>query len=210
MTTLIQLRQRARDHTISRQGGPVRDETLSTWVDTAYRSLRMRLIGLDPNRFVTSTDATVDASGVADEPLGAYRIIRVDNDPGGSLEYSLPQISVQNEHDTPVKGWVYRGSKVAIVPQFKAAGTYRIWHIPGHTALVADDDEIDAHCVPFDEWIVLTAAIQLRQKAEEDLGALLTLRQDVEALIIREGQDRTQGSPKAITRRYRPLSMRWR
>ena len=209
MTTLAELRERARAHTISRAGGPVTDAVLSTWVDTAYRTLRMRLIDRDPDRFATSADVTVGSDGVAPAPVGAYRILRVDARPGQTGQWSLPQVSAQNEHEAVTLSFVWRGGSVVIVPLHEAAGTYRIWHVPGHTPLVADDDEIDAECVPFDEVIALSAAIQCRQKAEEDVSGLLVLLRAQEDLMRSAAGDRTIGAPMGPTRRYRPLSRRF-
>lgn len=101
----------------------------------------------------------------------------------------------------PAYRYILQGQNIKFVPRPQAAGSVTIWFTPTPANITLASDTVDV-IAGFDEWMVIRAAIKVKDKQEMDLGSLpqelAAAQQDVMSICA----DRDSGSPSSITDVY--------
>jgi|10_taG_2_1085330.scaffolds.fasta_scaffold53334_2 hypothetical protein len=92
-----------------------------------------------------------------------------------------------------------QGDDIVFMPAPTGAHTVKIWYIPQLTVLSAGGDSVSGQVmINWEEYIVIAAAIRVKEKREEDARALLQERAWLLKRIEESASDRDAGEAGAI------------
>ena len=92
----------------------------------------------------------------------------------------------------------FKGRDISIYPTPTQAFSVKVWYIPAMTELVLGTDTFDG-VNGWEQWAVLTAAIDVLNKEESDTSALMVERSMVEARIRKLAGSQDAGRAARIT-----------
>jgi hypothetical protein len=182
----------------------VTDVEITTYLDKAYRKVYNHIVAKYSAIFVSEASIpTVNGVDTYDLPSDFYRLLGVDI-VSGSRSYTLRPWSL-NERNRTAFGFLtqpfryyLKGQKIVLKPEPRAPDTLRIIYVPAPPALTG---ATQINCFDgFDEYIVIDAAIQCKQKEESDVSILMAQKQEcLDQIINVYGIGQDDGFPQSVT-----------
>lgn len=201
--TFLQLRTRAKQRANMENSNFVTAAELQDYVNESYRDLWQQVEAAAGEHFVTSVDFTL-AGGVGGNtyalPADFSRARALDYSTGGGADSwrRVARFNFAARNSTFAKQYRIMGGLLRVHPESDAGGTYRLWYLQAPTALAADGDTISAMVFPWEEFIVVDAAIKMLVKEESDSSALAGARRLITDRIANMAADRDQGEAEKI------------
>lgn len=212
MSTLLQLRDRAKAVT-NMTGDPfIPDSEWNTWINEGLTELREMIIDQNPGRFMVFNGIVTIPSGSSTASLSSFddmdRIMGVDADPGKSTQRSLPVFEWSQRNDVREQSYSISGDiaflsgelakpALHIRPIEMAPGEYLIYYIPRMTALASDVSTVPEPISRWEEYAVLTAALYATLKNEDSPTVFeRRLERMKERIMRRDGEYLNADAPK--------------
>lgn len=183
MTTLLDLRTRARERADMVGSQFISDSALSTIVNQGLMELYDLVVSAYEDYFTISSTFTVN-SGASSYTLPAnfYKLRALDFQVGPN-NYAQCREFAFNErnrtqtdvawisYNTPARQYRIMGNDLLLRPSTNAQGNYLLWYVPAPAALVADADTIPTALSKsgWDEYIVLFTAERMLSKEESSI-----------------------------------------
>lgn len=190
-TTLLQLRNRARQRSDMVGSTFVTDAELTIWINQGFAELYDIVVNAFEDYFTTSTTFTVSSGNTYSLPASFYKLRGLDYSINGSYQ-ACREFNFNDRNNTQTDSAWMRNSLAArsyrimadsliLQPTQAATGDYKLWYIPAPTFLVADADLIPESLSKFgwDEYIVLYAAERMLSKEESSITDVVNERQQV-------------------------------
>jgi hypothetical protein len=210
--TLIQMRTSAREHADQVNSGFVSDTELTSYINYGCKKLYDMLIeAFGENYYVTDP---LDFQTVANQqdyalPADFYQLVGLD------LKISTNEYLTLKPFD-----WVKRnfynssrifalngdenykyllvGNNIRFVPIPTAVKTMTLHYIPAFTNLSADIDTFDG-INGWEEFVIIDAAIKMKQKEESDAQVLMMMKAEIEERITKLKNKRDQAFSKKVS-----------
>lgn len=184
--TLLDLRTRVRQRADAENDPHVTDTEIDGLINNAHTAFYDLLIGSAPPDYFRTSYSFSTASGTVayNLPSDFYKLRQL---------YVIDQTGIYRplEQVDEVARYSYRAPN--------ATCSMRLDYVPVPTDLADDTDELDG-INGWDEFIVLTAAIDIKNKKEDDASALIRKRNEVQARMEKMAP-RDEGSPRHVIRR---------
>lgn len=179
------------------------EDALDRAINAALKRLYRLLCSVNTDFYLTSATVTI-ASGEGDLPFDFWRAHGVEADAGSGDWRSLKRWSWSERNrfssSSPSDLWAcgYRaiGSKLRLFPA-TASGSVRLWYIPAPTPLENPADTFDG-IAGFEDFLVVDAAIRIKQRLEEDVSALLLDRKELLEEIASSASERDDAEPDRV------------
>jgi len=184
--TLAELRTRVRQRADAENDPHVTDTEINDLINNAYTSMYDRMIdSCPPDYFRTSyTFSTASGTVAYNLPSDFYKLRQLYSTDSTGIYRPIDQVD-------EVARYAFRAPD--------AVCSMRLDYIPVATEMDDDADTIDG-VNGWDEVVVLTAAIDIKNKKEDDPSALLRKKAELEQRIDKMAP-RDEGSPRHIVRR---------
>lgn len=167
--------------------GYVGTTELQRIINRSYARLYARLVkAAEDDYTITTTITTVAGQAAYSLPSGFLVLRHLEADLGGIKPARLRKFMLQEHHQlagawSPGQVIAYRpigADSVTFLPTPSAAHDVTVWYIPAPTVMTGGSDMVDMRS-GWDDWIVYDAAAKIGLKQEQDIGALIALRDDV-------------------------------
>ncbi len=194
MTTLLQLRDRAKQESDSVGQSAVTDPEWTQYINDSYGELYSLLAQSFGADYFVATPVTISTDGINQLFALAADFFKLL---GVEVQVSSPQQWVS------LKPFAFaeRNSISLFNSAIPAAGqSVRYWYIPRFTPLVADPDlVVDAISMQgWAEYIVVDACIKALAKEESDVSVFVARKQALVARLESEVSNRDAGNPARI------------
>lgn len=221
MTTLLDLRTQARQRADMEHSTFITDSELTTYLNqSAFELYDLLVSAYGDDYFVAAPPPTFTTDGTTEvypAPANLYKLLGVDISASGApgTWRTLVPFGINERNLNP---WGRTGSNPAPVyadPRYRLSGsniwfeyapaggqTVRVLHIPRMTPLAADTDDLDG-ISGWDEYVIVDAAIKMKQKEQSDAAELMATKNALRVRIERMKQHRTAGQPKTTQRTRR-------
>lgn len=189
----------------------VSDAEWNTYLDLAHADLYDMLVASYEDYFLKDpapTYSLTSGENTISLPSDFYKLRGIDVNIGGRYVTLHPfQFEERNVYDRAVSRLGYgvrrlryrvMGTKIRIVPEDDAAGTYRVWYIPRYTPLASGSDEYTG-VLDWEEFIPQSAAIMAIQKEEGDPSVMMTVLGQTKKRIMDMSANRDSGEPQRIS-----------
>lgn len=192
---------------------------LNKYINLAFAELHDILVQKYEDIFVKSVTFNTSAQSTGVYSITSdvvatdfYKVLGVDLDAGG-VNYRLRPFSFQertmfNTTISNVTGLVdtryhVQGDNLKLIPAPPPSGTITFWYVPQVAELVNDGDTITDKAgygviLGWEEFIVVGAAIKVKQKEESDITALLAEKEMIRRRIEEAAGNRDAGESRAI------------
>lgn len=202
MTTLLQLRTRARQRADMVGSQFVTDPELTSLINSGYAELYDLVVSAYEDYFSILLPFTVTSGDTYALPANFYKLRGLDFNNGGSWlacrEFNFTDRNNTqynfNYLNTPTAKRSYRimGDNLLLQPTQAAAGDYRLWYAPAPTALFSDADTLPSSLSKFgwDEYVVLYAVERMLSKEETSVTDVVRERSEIVSRISKMAQDR--------------------
>lgn len=203
--SLATLRTRAREHADMENSKFVSDATLTRWVNVHLQRLYDLLVQANQDYAITTQNAVVTSGSSIALPATFYKLRALDVDFGGSwvpvkgfdmLERGQYQDGFYSRFVANVR-YRLEGNTIELLPADHAPGTYRIKFVPHFTPLAGDSDTFDG-INGFEEFAVLGAAINCKQREESSVKDLVEMKGGIERQLLAMANTRDQSEPQRI------------
>lgn len=212
MTTLLQLRTKAKRRAEMENSSLVADAEWDDYINYGGARLHRLLVSKFGDDYYVSSNDITTVSGTASYSLPSdFQKVRgvswLDSNGQG---YALRKYEFEERHllqfsqvspDVSYPNIFYRvvDGNIEFIPTPSGSETIRLYYIPEYTTLSGDSSEVDAK-IPngYEEYIVLWAAIQARDKEQSDTMPLERMLAKIEADINEDAGNRDAGSPPRI------------
>jgi len=208
MTTLADLRAEIRDICDVSGSSFHLDYDLNKYINRSLSKLQTMMINTFDSSYFIQT-GSFDLSLVADQQdydiaaMDYHKIVAVDYY-DGSYRYNclISPWGDRNDYQRIDSPYVYNnesqyavtffGNKIKVVPTPTSSnGSLKFWFIPNRVNLVSDSDSVNAEIpASYLDWVMYDVAIKIKIKAEEPIGEVKTMRDDVERLVREDAQNR--------------------
>jgi hypothetical protein len=175
--TLEQLRTRVRVRSNVVNNRVVLDEQVNEFINEAAKMLWRKMLTSDESLASLQAEFTLDATPAGARvatPAGFWRAQGLDIYPDADNVEEVFTFNFADRNKSGYRGYRIQGDELIVQPFRNAAGPYRIYYVPDYTPLVDDSDELPAMLDRHDEYIVVAAAIDVKDVREMDTSALLT------------------------------------
>lgn len=200
--TLTNLQSRTRQRADRENDPHIADSELTRHINASYKELWDLLIATSADYFLASSTFTLSGTtSTSTLPSGCYKVRGVDYLDGGYYT-AVPHFNLRDRNRRYTRLYRITGTVVRMLPEGNCAGDYRIWYEPGITALSSGSDTLDDAVTPWDEYIVIDAAIKCCVKSEEDASLLMAEKQAMVERIKTMADARDTGDPETITDVY--------
>lgn len=182
----------------------------------AYAELYEKLVAADPTRMMSNTTFAVTDPTTREYTLGStfYAAVRLDFE-RGTERYKVDRCQISDL----AEGFLGNGAGIygfldarwtilysgidgtagrLVFDRNPTAGTYRFWFIAAPAVVSSDATTLDG-VGGWEDWISLTLAIHMKDKAEEDTSVLQAERARIEARIETMAANRDVGRPVQIS-----------
>jgi len=213
-TTLLQIRQQARQRADMENSEFVSDSELNGYINSSIAELHDILVqSYGTNYFTKSlTFATVANDDTYALPNDFYKLDGVDAQLDLQTWTSLKRFNFpERNRFTDSAPWnrfgvnfiYYRlvGPNLVFTPVPNSAINVRIWYTPVATKLVSDSDTLD-DLNQYVEYVITDAAIKMLQKEESDVSVLFAQKQALLKRIQEASQNRDAGEPESVSDIY--------
>jgi hypothetical protein len=171
----------------------IQDAEWTSYINSSYAELYDILVSRFEDYFTAIQNFTISTGNTYTLPAALYKIRGIDfsltSDSWATLrKYNFDERNrVDNSQARTLRGNFDRqyrvmGSKLYILPEGSATGSYRLWYIPRFTPLVSSTDEA-SNVLDFEEYIVVDAAIKALIKEESDTQVLMVIKQQLKDRI---------------------------
>lgn len=171
----------------------IQDAEWTSYINSSYAELYDILVSRFEDYYTAIQSFTISSGNTYNLPAALYKIRGLDfslsSDSWATVrKYNFDERNrVDNSQARTLRGNFDRqyrvmGSKLYILPEGNAAGTYRLWYIPRYTPLVNTTDEA-SDVLDFEEYIVVDAAIKALIKEESDTQVLMVIKQQLKDRI---------------------------
>jgi hypothetical protein len=206
MTTLLQLRTRARQLADMVNSQFVSDAELTSMVNASYQELYDLVLETDQGLYVSDSTFTLTTSdsGRYSIPATVYKVCGIDYQVGSEYlplqlfqwaERGLRNRSALRLRDR--NGLQYRlvGNYIQLDPSDNSAGSYKLWYTPALTLLSADSDAIDTWVsrAGWEEYIAIDCALKMKEKEESDTSGLQRMKDRMALRVVNAGSNRNVG-----------------
>ena len=207
-TTLLQLRDRAKQESDNVNSSFLTDAEWNTNINASYQELYGLIVQAFGNDYFTQSPATgytfttTGTTSFFALPSDFFKLLGVD------LQISSPGNWVSLKPFPFAERNIFSVSNT----QFPMAGqTIRILYVPLPTLMVADVDTIDG-VNGWEEYIVIDAAMKALAKEESDVSVLMARKAAIIDRLNSEVENRDAGSPYVVADVIgrRSLGMRYR
>lgn len=211
--TLDDIKLRVLDMADMKSSGFIGDDELTFYINQAYTELYDLIIASFEDYFMNNLQFTLNGNQDGyDMPNLVYKLRGVDYNvnSGPTQWYSLGRFMFgdRNRYNTPwgIIGWYpwqnlmysWTGSKLKIIPETQAAGTYRVWFTPHLTQLSTDNPTFDPTLEQWVDLVVVGAAIKCLNKEESDVSVLMAQKQMLVQRIEGMAPSRDNANPKYV------------
>jgi len=208
--TLSSLRTQIRDRADMKHSRFVTDTELKNLINLSLTELYDLLVGAFEDYYIADPYSfTISSGNSADIPADFYKLIGLDYQFNSGEWVTLKRFNFvdRNKHNAIYSRYAlgmpdlrYRllGSKIKILPEDRATGTYQMWYIPKATLLSGDSDTLDG-VNGWEEYIIIDCAIKCKEKEESDTSALQLAKQQIKKRIEEMAQNRDAGEPSIIS-----------
>ena len=208
MSTLLQLRDAAREVANMENSTFVTDSELTRYINEEVKDLYLFIVGKYENYYVTEIPFTIDAGqdGYA-FPDGYMKFLALDRVEGNFTMTVQPytfnernryQNSIAFNWVGPVVLYDIQGGSIKLKPASSAPGSYVMFMVPTPPKLVADDDTLDSTLTVWEEYVINGAAAKCLIKEESDPSMLLGRQQQLQVQIVQMAANRDAGRPQVI------------
>jgi hypothetical protein len=212
MATLLDIKTRARERADMENSTFISDSELNSYVNASAQELYDLLVGTFADYYVTEGAETTVANGSSTLALPAdfYKLRGVDikrSDASGLWQDLKPFSFQDRNRQVSTPNYTYycsnvkyhiAGSQVMLTPKDQAEGIYKLWYIPKMTLLTLDTDQLEASMSPWDEYVVVDAAIKMLGKEESSTSSLEEQKQALKKRIMTMALDRDAAHPEVI------------
>lgn len=214
MTTLLQIKTRARERSDMVNSQFISDSELTSMINASYAELYDLLVQTYEDYFITGPTAFTLVSGdegVYSLPSDFYKLKGVDAGGSGNwfelYPFNWNTRNARNRNLSRVytgdidKTYRLIGSNLRIEPDDNATGSYQLWYIPSYTALVSDSDSIDSNITRnnWEEYIVIDVAMKMLVKEESDIRPLTVEKQAMKRRIESAAGERDIDQPERVS-----------
>lgn len=203
MTTLLDLRTRARERADMVGSTFVTDSSLTTWINQGMLELYDLVVGSFEDYFSTTTTLTVASGNTVSLPANFYKLRGLDYNNNGQYQ-GLREFGFAERNSTAPGGvnFLYNqgtdrkyrimGDNLMLLPETGSVGSYRLFYVPAATAMSADADILPTSLSKFgwDEYIVLFAAERMLSKEESSITDIQSEKESIMRRIIKMASDR--------------------
>jgi hypothetical protein len=208
MATLTGFRARVRERADMVGSAFVTDDatSLDAWINSAAKKLHRLLAAQLGSTYQqdTQTAPVVAANPVVSLPAGVYKILAVfvvlaDGRQVQLKRHSLGGLGSIKQNAPSLQSMTYRvaGDSIELHPPPPTAGSLKIVFIPQFTPLVAGADATPSVMEPWEEFVVVDAAIQVLAKEESDPSLLMAERDEIRRSIMEEAEQRVLSTPRS-------------
>ena len=218
-TTLQNLIDRVRQRADMEGSTFVSDAEVITYINVAMAEMHDILVQRYEDYYVNTEVFTmpIGTEGVDDVlPTDFYKALGVDFELGGTT-YRLRRFSFQerNQFNSPavvagrVTNTLYqiRDNLIKFIPNPTVSGTVTLFYVPESQQFATDGTDDAVMVVTkapqvargYEEYVVVSAAINCLQKEESDIQILLVQKQQLKERIENAATNRDQGESTAIT-----------
>jgi len=191
----------------------VTDAEILKLVDSSYRKLYNEITNRYENYYVsTATITLVPNQQDYDLPSDLLKLLGFDIS-AGDRQFTMQPWSL-NERNRLISGWVGRpiryilkGGQVRFTPTAQQPGTVTCYYVPSPTELITS--EYVEVFNGYDEYIMVDAAIMLKQKEESDCQILLIQKAELTKMIMDNLEGRDAGFPQKMTDMARVNDSAW-
>lgn len=216
MSTLSELRTRARRRADAVGNNFFSDAEINDYINVGLGELYDVLVAKQEDYFVSSVSFSLingqDAYSFSSIGLNNfYKALAVDSVQGNDT-FRIKRFSIadRNRYQSNVafhnsRGYAdyeysIQGNEIKFVPEPSAGDSITLWYVPKCAKLEADSDELDSRINSnWEEYIIILAAIKMRQKEET---SVTSLERDLERIVLRieeAASNRDSAEPFGIT-----------
>jgi len=209
-STLLQLKDRSRQLSDMEDSNFISDEELTNYINQSALELYDLLVATFEDYYINDSNETTLTSGQdsISVPADFYKLRGVDFKISADRWVDLKPFSFQDRNeplqpllssrlDTGVK-YRLQGNSVVISPTNKAEGTYKLWYVPKMTQMTINTDTLPAYLEPWDEYVVVDAAIKMLQKEESSTTAVSAMKDSLKKRIEAMAHNRDAAHPEVI------------
>lgn len=209
--TLLELRNRAKEHADKVNSSFVSDSVWNGWINESAAELWDLIVSANEDYETQSLNFTITSGNTFALPADFYILRGLDKSQSGKFlpvrRFKFEERGFfQNTFTTTMfyPDVVYRVIKnnLVILPEDMAAGDYRLWYIPIFPELTTDGSVMDGRN-SWDSFISLGAAIFALAKEESDTSAHQDLKDRVLKRLLSASSARDMGEPGGIVRTNR-------
>lgn len=208
MSTLLQIRDRAKQETDNVNSSFVSDAEWNNYINSAYYELYGLLVQLYSNDYYVqspTTGYTFTTDGTNQFfalPADFFKLLGVDVLISGTQYVSLKPFAFGDRNKLSITN--------STIPM--AGQTIRIFYIPKLTELTIDASTTVNMVNGWEEYIVVDASIRAMAKEESDVSVLMDRKQKLIKRIESEGENRDAGSGQVTVDVYgrRARAMQYR
>ncbi len=216
--TLAQLRTRVlrkadMEHSSFIGGQSDGGEELLGYINDAYLEIYDLLVSKNQEHFIVEPPyefSVASGASSADLPEDFYKLVGLDRLVSGDDWFEVRPFNFNERNETrrtiggSARGGLGQlrrrliGRKVYFTPPSSAPGSYRSWYVPLMTKLEAETDTVDAQLEPWEDFIVVSAAIVCLLKEESDVTALTMRKAELVSRIEAMAAQRDVGSTDRV------------
>jgi hypothetical protein len=203
MTTLLELRTRARQRADQVGSTFCTDSELNTWANLGLAELYDQVVGAFEDYFITTTTLTVSSGNTVALPSDFYKLRGLDFSNGNGSYQTLREFGFTERNSTQAgSSFLYNftrdrkyrilGDNLMLLPETFAIGSYRLFYVPAVTVLTLDASEVPASLSKFgwDEYIVLYMAERMLSKEESPITDVSRERGEIAGRILQMAANR--------------------
>lgn len=206
MTTLSELRTRARQRSDMENSTFVSDSELNGYLNSSISELYDLLVATNGEYYLSSSTSTIsNGTSTITLPTDFLKLKGVDFYTGGrwveidSFNFNERNLDTVNFSICGVEvRYMVQGANLRLIPESNAGGQYRIWYTPKPSTLSLDADSFDG-INGWEEYVVVDAAIKMLLKEESSVTALMEIKQALKKRIESSATKRDSARPKTIT-----------
>lgn len=173
----------------------------TSYINEGYSALWDEVIRAFGDHFVSVSSSSAVAGGTGANtmslPTDFYLLRKVQRQDGGRW-HRVSRFNLAEGDSLDAVRYRLMGNSIYFEPFDACRGTYRVWYVPGYTALSADVDTIDTRVDTWNEFIVVKAAIAALNKEESDTSVLERQLATLTQRIHTMARARDAGEPDRI------------
>lgn len=211
--TLADLKLRARERADMVNSDFVSDTELTAYINSSIAELHDLLVAAYDNQYFLESHTFTTTANTADYALPAnfYKLSGVDAKINASNWLTLKPFNFNERNRNFDRAWRFlngphvryrlAGNNLRFTPVPDATYQIRLWYTPVATKLVSDTDELN-ELNQFSEYVVVDAAIKMKEKEESDVQVLLLQKKQLEERIKGMAKDRDTANPETVSDIY--------
>lgn len=176
MATLLELKTKTRERSDMERSTFISDSELVSYINMAYSELYDILVSRFEDYFSEKVLFTLSSTNEYTLPANFYKLRGLDFKNNG-------------DRYVVVKKWNFEERNQVSDDVTNVYGQYQAWIIPRITQLAIDAD-VTADIMDFEEYIIVCAAIMMKDKEESDVSVLMAAKQMLKNRIEGMGSNR--------------------